>query len=472
MTTKSGLKSILNIPAIQKEKKVYAIFTIILLIALFLRLHNLEYMEFKGDEALNSLKALKMAEDGEIPLTSLRSTTGINEPPIFIFLLATPFLFIPNPVGAAAFIALMNLLGILVLFFFMKKFFDVRAALFTAALYAVNPWQILFSRKIWTQNLLAPFVIIFIYLMFNAVYDKKKGHIIPAMIGLGIVVQLHLSAFYIFGVFLLTIIWYRERLNWRYIGIGGILFLLTFTPYIIFQIQNDFVDYHTLLSYSGKKSSFQTEALTLPFLLVTTKGFDYSFGASYTDFENSSSTIPILDFLGVAVLFFAILFLILSYKNRGIILLFWFSLGILLTGFSKSELVNHYFLPLLPLIFILSGNFLSWASRKGTGVIKNGFIGFILLLIAYQFTFDLSLLSFIKNEPCIYGDYGPPFAHRYDRMKKIIEPLDLTEINSKFDEIHLKSCSCVQCYEVATKYTIKLIKLEYHMGPIGENESN
>ena len=87
---------------------------IIILIALFLRLYNLGYMEFKGDEAFNSIKALKFVQEGEIPLTSSVGTTGVNEPPVLMYLLAIPYFFTTNPIVAAGFIALLNVLGIII----------------------------------------------------------------------------------------------------------------------------------------------------------------------------------------------------------------------------------------------------------------------------------------------------------------------------------------------------------------------
>jgi 4-amino-4-deoxy-L-arabinose transferase-like glycosyltransferase len=453
-----------NLAIFKKQNLNYLLFVIIILVALFLRLYNLEYMEFKGDEAFNSFKALKMVENGEIPLTSSKSITGINEPPIFIYLLAIPFLFTNNPVVAAGFIAIMNVIGIIICFFFLKKFADERSALIATAFYAVNPWQILFSRKIWTQNLLAPFIMLFIYFMFNAVYDKKRRQVIPAMIALGFIVQLHLSAAYFIGVFTFSIIWYRERLNWKYIGIGGILFLMMFAPYFFFQFQNSFIDYHGLSSYLDRKSAFQVEAFNLPFLLATTKGFDYSFGEpSYRRFLDSTTSTPLLDLLPVVILFFSIIFLHKAWGDKGIILYLGISLGALFISLSRTKILNHYFLSILPLIFILKGTFLGWLSRKGTKVLTYGIFGITIILMIYQFSFDLQLLNFVKEETCISGDYGQPYVHRYKIIKETVNPLDIETITRRFDDIHASTCTCTQCYRLVTKYIIKMIKPEYQV---------
>ena len=44
------------------------------------------------------------------------------------------------------------------------------------------------------------------------------------------------------------------------------------------------------------------------------------------------------------------------YKRKLFIIFLWLLLGILSLAFAKLNLVNHYFLHLFPLIFILLGN--------------------------------------------------------------------------------------------------------------------
>jgi 4-amino-4-deoxy-L-arabinose transferase-like glycosyltransferase len=440
---------------------VYGLFTVLLIVALFLRLYNLDYMEFKGDEALNSFKALELVEEGVIPLTSLTSTTGINEPPIFVYFLAVPYFFTPNPVVATTFIALMNVFGIALCFFFLKKYFGSRAALFGTAFYAVNPWQVLFSRKIWTQNLVAPFIMMFIYFMYNAVHDNKKHHVIYALIALGFVLQLHLSAAFFIGVFIITVIRYREQINWKYFSVGIVSFLLTFTPYMIFQIKSNFIDFHSFFTYLNQENVFQIKALTLPFLLVTTRGFDYSLGASYQQFLDSSISIPIFDFLQVAILFFAFIYMNLSWKKKGFILNLWLMFGVLFHAFSKIQTLNHYYLPLLPLFFIAIGTFLSWISRLGKGI-KLVVLILTLILFIYQLTFNLHFLNFIKDQTCIYGDYGPPYAHRYTAIENLISQLESDTISKTLWKIHTATCNCRHCYIRATEYIIKLIEPTYY----------
>jgi len=77
----------------------------ILLIAGALRLLNLDYAEFKGDEADNLLAALPIITRGRLPLAGIESSIGTFNPPLFSYLLAIPLFFSRDPVVATAFVA-------------------------------------------------------------------------------------------------------------------------------------------------------------------------------------------------------------------------------------------------------------------------------------------------------------------------------------------------------------------------------
>jgi len=431
------------------EKKAI-ILSIIILIALFLRLFNLNYMEFKYDEAFNSFKTLEMVKEGKIPLVGDINSIGIHMPPLFIYLLSIPFFFSRNPVIATGFIALMNVIAILITFFFMKKFFSEKAAFITIAFYAVSPWQVLFSRKIWAQDLLTPFIILFIFFIYKIVYEKKQVYIIYSLITLGFICQIHLSSIYFLFISLIITVWQWQKINKKYLIIGIIFFILMFTPYLIYQLKNDFVDIKTFKS--GSKFTVNIDVFKFPFKLITTRGFEYVLGNNYSDFKNKTLIITLLDILQMISLLIAFIYLFITYK-KNIIFVIWLLSGILFLVFVRS-LYNHYFISLLPLMFILIGNMFNWLLKNKLGILRYTAYGIILVLLIYQFSFSLSFVNYIKEQKCIDGDYGVPFAYHLKDIKEAIN-----EGNEEFEQIHA-SCKCVKCDKLATLYIMEYINKE------------
>ncbi len=439
------------------------LFVLIILTAAFLRLYHLEYMEFKGDEARNSFKALRFAREGNIPLTAGISSTGINEPPIFIYLLTIPYLLTSNPIFAAGFIAILNILGVVLCYHFVKKFYSVRAALITIALYAVNPWQVLFSRKIWTQNLLPPFILLFLYFIFQAIYNKNKNHIIYALFVLGILLQLHLSSAYFILLAIVLIAINHKAIDKKRLVLGIIAFLLTCVPYLIFQIQNNFVDVYTMLEIMKQESKFHTEVFTIPFQLITTQGFDYSFGNDISAFEDTVISIPLLDKFLSLLLFASFLFIFYKSGKKAIIFCLWLIIGLLYMAVNKVETIYmHYFHSFFPLFFILIGILISRFYDKIPLYGKYLTDGFIVVVVLYQLSFSIHFLNFIKEKKCILGDYGIPYLYRKNEVAKIIQPLDISTIQTTIKDIHEKVCQCPKCDFLATQFIVKHLRKEYN----------
>jgi 4-amino-4-deoxy-L-arabinose transferase-like glycosyltransferase len=434
---------------------------LILVIAAFLRFYSLTYMEFKGDEGFNLAKALRLLEEGDIPLTSAVSSTGVNEPPLFMYILSLSLLFSTNPVFTAGFIATLNILGILVCYLFVKRFFDEKSALVAAAFYSLSPWQILFSRKIWTQNLLAPFIVLFLYLAFIALEENRKRFIPLACIVLGIILQLHMSGIYIAGLALILLLMHWKTIDKRYLAFGVVLFVCTFIPYGVFLVQNDFTVFSTAANVlTHKANGTSLWALTkIPFLLVSTKGFGYSLGSNITDFESSAIRIGLFDALMMFLLFVSYIYIVVSRSSHAILFGAWPVVGLVFFYLTNVKIHLHYFHSFFPLFFILLGILGGSVTRLKSRLWR--FTGYALggILLAYQLLFGIAFLSYIEKTPCIRGDYGAPYAYRLERLKAVVA--QYPDPNVPFAKIHRLSCQCIKCDKKATRYLLHHMNKHY-----------
>ena len=430
-------------------KKILLI--LIILIALFLRLHNLDYMEFKKDEAIYSFKASRMVENGVIPLTSGVSSVGINEPPLFVYLLSVPFLISKNPVIASGYIAILNVLAIFICFFVVKDLFDEKAGLIACAFYAVNPWGVFFSRKIWFPELLPFFIMLFVFFIYKSIFQGKNIYLIYSIIVLGFISQLHFTAFYFAIIFIVIIIRYWKKICWKYLMIGTAFFILIATPYTVYQFKNNFTDIVKLRKLTDRENRFNKDTFSTILKLSTTNGFEASFGNDYQSFENEIFKINLFDTLQMLALVSAFIYFIVNYNSKLFILLLWLLFGTLSLVFTKVTLANHYFLHLLPLIFIVLGNLFRWLLESKLKTVRYGVSTYVLVLLIYQFYFSFSLISFAKNQHCINGDYGPPFSYRVAGVRKAMD-----EGKKNVDDIQAY-CKCVKCDRAATMYIIRYL---------------
>ncbi|RYD77920.1 MAG: hypothetical protein EOP53_12130 [Sphingobacteriales bacterium] len=429
---------------------------VIILLAVFLRFYHLQYMEFKDDEAKNAYKALNLAQQGNISLTSGQSSTGIQEPPIFTYLLAIPFIFTSNPVFATGFIALLNVLGILLCFFLIRNYFSIQQAFFTIALYAVNSWQILFSRKIWTQNLLAPFIILFVFLLFEGIYRNKKNYLVYALFVLGILLQLHLAAAYFLPLTIIFLIIKWKYIAWKQLLLGILAFTFTFIPYIIYEVSHDFPDVKIALQVMEQSSIFHADAFTLFLQLFTIQGFEFSFGDDISALLAKTFYIAEMDYFAMILLFAAAIFALLKFRGKFMFFGLWLILGLLYMATNKvSGIAIHYLHSFLPLVFILVGLFLGKLYNFSS--IAGKVLVFLtsLFIFVYHLAFSFSMLNFIKERECINGDYGIPYQNRLITIKLETENLSIEEMETNIVAIHEKVCHCPKCDFVATNLIVK-----------------
>ena len=176
-------------------------FAVAALVALgaWLRLSGLQWMEFKTDEQLALALAIDLltqhpwSSDAPWPAHGMQSSGGIANAPLFTWIVAAFWSMTRHPVGVAACIGAVNALALIPLWYFMRRHMDEPRALLALALLAVSPFAVLFSRKIWTQDLLLPgLVAVFWGIEWLRVGHRWRG--LPwLLLGILTVGQLHQS---------------------------------------------------------------------------------------------------------------------------------------------------------------------------------------------------------------------------------------------------------------------------------------
>jgi Dolichyl-phosphate-mannose-protein mannosyltransferase len=396
------------------------VLAVLLLVAAGVRLWRLDLMEFKADEAQACQLALQVVDGLRgrlpaghgIPLVGLRSSVGVPNPPLFIYLLALPLTLWRDPLAAAVFIALSNVAAVGICFAIGRRYFSPFVALAATALYALAPWAVIFSRKIWAQDLLPVFIAGFLLAAHAFLVDRRPRALAWLLALAAAAVQLHFSALILGGALLGLLIAGRSVVRARWLAIGaGAAFLLC-APYLLHLARTQGGDFAHLGAWRNESSSLvpagQRLRLALRYPLSVS-------GADETEVlvgAQAGWVLPFAGATGLAALGGLIWLCVrdrrspsFSARLMGAI---WFllpTLGLIATG---AVPFIHYFIILYPLIFL--GLAAALESLRGRWSAASW--GLLAVCLGGYAWLDAGLGHLVITQGGAPADYGAGYAHK------------------------------------------------------------
>ena len=206
-------------------------FAAVIALAAAVRLARPDLTEFKADEGRLLTLALQAAA-GDVPRHGIASSVGFPNAPLSVWLYALPLLFWRHPFAPTLFTGLLNMLAVIGVYWLARRTWGVPAALATALLLAAGPWAIIFSRKIWAQNLLPPFAVGWAIGAALAFVEGRRPFVVLHLVCLALAAQLHPAAAGLAPATLLFLVVFRRRVGWGWVVVGGLLAALTAAPYL------------------------------------------------------------------------------------------------------------------------------------------------------------------------------------------------------------------------------------------------
>jgi uncharacterized membrane protein len=147
--------------------------------------------------------------EGQSPLPLLGPKAGGTDfrvgPAFYYFQIASAKLFGDEPVVMAYPDLFFSILTIPLLYFFLRKYFDVRTTLFLVAIFAVSFFAVKYSRFAWNPNSLPFWSILFLsglHEMMTATGSRYRWWVIVSGIAFGIGIQLHTLSLIFFPILL------------------------------------------------------------------------------------------------------------------------------------------------------------------------------------------------------------------------------------------------------------------------------
>jgi hypothetical protein len=229
----------------------------ILAVGAWLRFSHLSLLEFQGDEAFAANLALKCVREGTLPSAGLMSSVGVTNPPLFIYLLIPMFAINANPVFASCCIAALSLAAVAVCWWIGRKYYGPLAGLTAAAFFAVSPWAVIYSRKIWAQDFVPVFATASIWAVHALVLDKRPKAVFWAILLPLCVIQIHFSGVALTATVLAILLWLRPKIDWRFAAAGVLTAVVLMIPYLQLQSRNGWTDFRQAMNTVGSGQQWE-----------------------------------------------------------------------------------------------------------------------------------------------------------------------------------------------------------------------
>lgn len=345
------------------QRRDYLILGIVALIAALMRFAQAGVVEFFHDDAMLSTLALEMSRGGIIPTTGILSSVGIPNPPASVYVMAIPFALSSHPMVAIAFIMALNVLGVALLWLIAHRYFGRRVAVIAALAYALNPWAILYSRKIWAQDYHTPFFLLALLLGLYGFWearrdDKQKRRLWAQVLCLPVWVfamQIHFAAWFLLPLYL-ALLWFgRRALLWRRVALSIALTALVLAPYAVGLHQTLTQDPNRIVAAAQRSEArigLTFSGQTWLYNLYLMSGLGIETWLAPADITNLANTLPVIRPAGIiAVAFIIIGFAALwrdGQRARFWLLALWYLLPFIAFTPQWTAIYPHYFIASIP----------------------------------------------------------------------------------------------------------------------------
>ncbi|HVA25749.1 MAG TPA: glycosyltransferase family 39 protein [Chloroflexota bacterium] len=255
------------------ERRGRLFLCLILALAAGLRLFRLNFGEYQWDDDGIWSLAVNAVTRHILPAKGINSTLGTGNGPFQVYLMMPLAAITKAPIAGAIAVALLNTLAVYVVYRFGREFFSERLGLIAALLFAVNSWDVEFSRHMAVQGMLIPFQVLFFW---NAARWLARGRgldLVLTFLWLAIATQTYIDGMLHLGsmAIVLALGWRQVRL--RPLLIGGALWASLSAYYILAVI---LPEWRFLTPALNGPTFVDASSLQLAFVQALHTGFQYT----------------------------------------------------------------------------------------------------------------------------------------------------------------------------------------------------
>lgn len=222
----------------------------LLALALVVRLYAVYHARFDRDEAATWEVALQIARGERFPTVGpgiSRSDAG-TPGPLFFYLMALPQLVTSHPLAGGAFVALLNVGAIGLLFLAYRGGWDAPVAALWLLTTVCSPWSVAAADRAWNPDLFVPMcaVVVWSAVRMGRVPESRAAAAMAFTLVAGF--QIHLSALYLWPLALTALAVRCPRVNVRWLLAGAAAGLLCYAPYVAHEAATGFENTRLLVS--------------------------------------------------------------------------------------------------------------------------------------------------------------------------------------------------------------------------------
>jgi len=340
----------------------------ILAIAAFTRFWRIrEYLTFLGDEGRDVLVVKRMLLDGKFTLLGpITSVGSIYMGPVYYYLTA-PFLYLWNfdPVGPAIMVVLFSLATIYIIYRLGITYFHPRVGLIAAFTYAISRLTVIYGRSSWNPNIVPFFAVLLIFSVLRVIIDKRFYYLIFAGLSLGVLIQLHYVTLLFFPVLMVIYLCYKPRLPLKYKLLGLSSFLLAYSPFILFELRHQFVNFQGAFRFITENNNRITGQLFIKLWEIVNDVAIRIFWRPLV-VQNAELT-KLLMFFSIILFFFR--FNIIKKSEKSVIafyvILIWLTAGVLSFAIYRGTVYDYYLGSLYPVPHLLFAIFFNLLWQMG-----------------------------------------------------------------------------------------------------------
>ena len=246
---------------------------IILLTAVSLRFHLLDTTGIWGDQSFTLNTALRWVKGGQIPLAANKSSVGIMNPPMIEYLYAAALRLWPDVLSVAWLTLAAGMAALGLAAWAAYRVFGWRAGLWTLALFAFNPWSVLYSQLIWNQTMIPVFAALTLTALLLYFAVRPRGvYLVLAFVGAACMTQVHPGSAMQVGTMGLIMLLFWRRLRLWPLAAGILAFVLLYVPFLMYENSVGWQDITATLALAGEPSTFSPAAVLVSLDLLHVKG--------------------------------------------------------------------------------------------------------------------------------------------------------------------------------------------------------
>ncbi len=347
-----------------------------------LRLVWLGDTSFLGDQAQLLALGRSAFDHHALIITGIPSSIGTFNPPVSTWVYGI-FAVVGGPLGATLFTALANIVAIALLYAIATRYLGRSAGFAAALLYATASGPVRYSRFIWQQNLLAPTLLLFFWVILLAVVERRRGWLGWSVLLWGAAAQLHPTAAPLLALTGVAALFTWRELRWRDIAWAAAAFVGLFGPTVLWEIVSHGADLQGAQRFSQGHAVFDTWALTYLVQLMQPAPADW-FGAGTAYTAMGRALVPLgslVEGLLIAAQVWLVGVIAWPWLRRdatqphairpwmtdsrwlfALCLALWEALPLVFMLRHSRPVEPHYLLVLLPGAYLAVGASLAWAS--------------------------------------------------------------------------------------------------------------